>query len=108
MDQPSMKLVLLVAFAALAGCGARQHITPTQGRAYGEALASQRARTPAAGQAQAVRGLDAQEADIIAQGYRQSLAPKDSKVKDEPVLLIAPQQNVARQASLPPPSVPKQ
>jgi hypothetical protein len=37
-----------------------------------------------------VDGLDSQEAAIISETYRTSLAPKDAKPKDEPILIVAP------------------
>ncbi len=101
---------LLAAVAAVAtaaslmgGCSGRQHLA----RGYGvsrEAFRAQRAVPEPAG-APDVTGLDSQEAAIVADSYRRSLAPKGAQVEEEPVIMLAPQKPVQR-APLPP-SVPK-
>jgi hypothetical protein len=62
---------------------------------------------PAAKRTNSVEGLDSQEASIIAESYRRSLAPKDQKVQDEPVIIVAPpDRGTPRQALAP--SVPRE
>jgi len=59
---------------------------------------------------QPVSGLDSQEAAIIAQTYRKSLAPKDAKTDDKPQVLLL-QQDERGRMTLPKalaPSVPKE
>jgi hypothetical protein len=102
--------LMIAAVAAVAtaaslagGCSRREHLV----RGYGvsrEAFRAQRAVQEPSG-APDVTGLDSQEAAIIADGYRRSLAPKGAQVEEEPVILLAPQKPVQR-APLPP-SVPK-
>jgi hypothetical protein len=79
-----------VAVALTAGCGWRkQHLRADHGQSYDAAFSAQRARserTPAA----VVSGLDSQEAAIISDSYRASLAPRDRKVEEPPVVLVAP------------------
>jgi hypothetical protein len=96
--------VALTSLAA-AACGSRAHITPTQGESYKTAFSRQapaveKVRGPAP-------GLDPQEANLIADAYRQGLVPKKTQVTDEPILFVAPP---ARQSMAPmlPPSVPKE
>lgn len=81
--------------------------TPT---GHGESLrAAMRAQTasPPKKQTGAIEGLDSQEAAIIADSYRRSLAPKGEKVADDSVILVAPSSASARQQPLAP-SVPKE
>jgi hypothetical protein len=84
----SLKSAALVLVISLIGCGARAHITPTQGESYSAAFAQQAPRPPKI--AGPVRGLDSQEAAIISSSYRRSLAPKAAEAKEEPILLVAP------------------
>jgi hypothetical protein len=56
---------------------------------------------------EAEKGLDAQEAAIVARSYRQSLSPKDARPREEPQVLIM-EQPAGYQARPPlAPSVPK-
>lgn len=90
--------------AALLGCAARTHLTETQGQACSAAFSRQ---APAPLKVTGpVKGLDSQEAAIIAEGYRASLAPKQVQVKEEPLVLVAPPQRGT--PALPLPSVPKE
>ncbi len=92
----------------LASCG-REHLWAARGRAYHTELARQQAPRPAgAKRAEPVVGLDSQEAAIIAESYRQSLAPKGTKAPEQPVLLIAPQREGQGRVALPLSSVPKE
>ncbi len=103
----SKMVAVVVAIAAvsaplLGGCS-RRHLA----RGYGvskEAFRAQRA-VPAPAAAPDVTGLDSQEAAIIADGYRRSLAPKGAHVEEEPVIMLAPQKPVQRAPLAP--SVPK-
>jgi hypothetical protein len=98
------RTALLVCAAALLACGWRQqHLDQHHGQSYDAAFAAQQgpARAPRA----PVTGLDSQEAALISSTYRTSLAPKNAKVKDDPILVVAPP-NRDRVAPLPP-SVPK-
>jgi tRNA/tmRNA/rRNA uracil-C5-methylase (TrmA/RlmC/RlmD family) len=90
----------------LAGCGGRAHLTEGHGTAV-RAVQHGQAAVPAAKRTNAIEGLDSQEAAIIADSYRRSLAPKGEKVEEEPVIFVAPpQRGMARQALAP--SVPKE
>ncbi len=96
-------VVAAIVVALIGGCGGNRHLS----RGYGvsrEAFRAQRA-SPAPAPAPDVTGLDSQEAAIIADGYRRSLAPKGAKVEEEPVILLAPQKPVQRAPLAP--SVPK-
>ena len=95
--------LLLLSVATATGCGWRkQHLTADYGRSYANAFAVQRVTSERAAPAAAVTGLDSQEAAIISDTYRASLAPKGVAVTEQPVLMIAPQ----RPAGRPAPSVP--
>lgn len=105
---------LAVAVCALllagAGCADRTYLTATHGRAYHAALARQ-AANPNAGAQQpgADKGLDSQEAAVVADGYRDSLARKGQTAPQEPVLLLAPSAREGRSANyMPPVSVPQE
>jgi hypothetical protein len=100
-----MNRTLLVFVLAVAGCG-RAHLEPGYGRSY-HAQFSQQVASPAAPR-KVTSGLDPQEAAIIASTYRRSLAPKEEHdVKDQPILVVTPQQR-GMAPGLPPPSVPKE
>jgi type IV pilus biogenesis protein CpaD/CtpE len=103
-------LLLLVLPLCIAGCASRNHLTSGHGRSYHEALARQAANPEAGNQSVASKGLDPEEAAVIAQGYRTSLAPKGEKVEQEPILLVAPsaQKAGARGDYMPPASVPQE
>jgi hypothetical protein len=89
---------------AVACAGRRKHLEADHGRSYQRAFAAQRSSAPGAPR-QAVSGLESQEAAIISDGYRASLAPKEVKVKDEPYIIVAPQTRDRPQQLAP--SVPK-
>jgi hypothetical protein len=106
-----MKLpaILLLAWPlAIAGCASRNHLTAGHGRSYHEVLARQAANPEAGSQPVASKGLDPQEAAVISQGYRASLAPKGQAAEQEPILLVAPSAQKAgpRGDYMPPASVP--
>jgi hypothetical protein len=79
-----------VAFLALAApaCSER-HLNKDFGSSYRAAFEAQAPPRPG-GPARPATGLDAQEASIVTQTYRTSLAPKDTKPRDQPVLIVAP------------------
>ena len=91
------------------GCASRNHLTPGHGRAYREVLARQAANPEAGKEPVASKGLDPQEAAVIAQGYRASLAPRGERVQQQPMLLVAPSAEKPRSGDyMPPASVPQE
>jgi hypothetical protein len=102
-----MKLAIAAIAALAVGCGGRAHLEPGYARSYRGQFDLQRARPPGARPAVAAPGLDAQEASIIANGYRKSLSPKEERQYGaEPMLIVAPPQ---QRSALPlMPSVPKE
>jgi hypothetical protein len=80
--------MLVAALLAVSACSQR-HLTKDFGSSFHEAFQAQAAPRPG-GPARAAGGLDSQEAAIVSQTYRTSLAPKDAKPKDQPVLIVAP------------------
>ena len=108
-----MRRAIQLAFAFLAvalaaGCASRTHMTETQGRSYRAAF-QQQAPTKAKISGP-VSGLDSQEATIIADSYRRSLAPRAVAQQRQDQLLLIGQQPIGGAApSLMPvaPSVPK-
>ncbi len=102
-----MELVLVVMAAAALAC-ATEHLGDGVGLSYQEAIAKQAVR-PMNQSAQPVTGLDSQEAAIISESYRRSLAPKGVNVAEEPVLYVGPQPTgLGTRGLMPPPSVPKE
>lgn len=106
----SRYLIVSVVVLALAGCSGR-HLTRAHGESYRAFLDRQAFRRAAATPpyAQAEKGLDAQEAAIVARSYRQSLAPKEARGREEPQVLIMEKSPTGYQAARAPlaPSVPK-
>ncbi|HZZ83144.1 MAG TPA: hypothetical protein VFE30_01305 [Anaeromyxobacteraceae bacterium] len=93
----------------LGACSGSQHLWDARGRAYQAGFAVQHSAPPPGGKgAEAVVGLDSQEAAIIAASYRHSLAPKQGNVNEQSVLFVAPPQQGQPGYSTPPPSVPKE
>jgi hypothetical protein len=101
-------LLLLALPLCIAGCAPRNHLTAGHGRSYHEALARQAVNPQAGSQPVASKGLDPQEAAVISQGYRASLAPKGQTAEQQPILLVSPsaQKAGARGDYMPPASVP--
>ncbi len=97
-------IVLTLGVAALA-CSNRQHLSDAYASSYDAAFRVQ-APAPAGGPARATTGLDSQEAAIVSDSYRKSLAPKDAKTTDQPVLYVAPPSRDYAQPLAP--SVPKE
>jgi hypothetical protein len=93
---------------ALTGCASRAHLTETQGRSYHAFF--QRQAPPQAKISGPVSGLDSQEATIIAESYRRSLAPRQvAQQRPDQILLVGPQPLGGAAPSLmpPAPSVPR-
>lgn len=103
----AMCVVASMVVLTMAGCGWRkQHLTRTHGESYETAFAVQRERVGKA-PAEAATGLDAQEAAIISDSYRQGLASKEGgTARQESIILMAPP--ASNQPYLPSPSVPKE
>jgi hypothetical protein len=80
-------LALLLAATSLA-CGGSARMTRSHGRAYHEAVARQTAN-PAGAPQKPARGLDSQEAAIVANSYRKGLTPKGTSAEEQPLLLLA-------------------
>ena len=105
-------LGLAAAFGALVlaapGCGDRAHMTESHGRAYRETVARQAANPNAGRERREVRGLDAQEAHIIAGTYRRHLTPKSAvaPTQERPMLILTAPQRRDEGGNMPPPSVP--
>jgi hypothetical protein len=101
--------VLALGVLLLGACAARTHLSANYGRATHEARIRQ-AANPQAGERAATRGLDPQEAAVVAQGYRKSLAPKgESSAPQEQMLIVAPSARAGRQGDyMPAASVPNE
>lgn len=83
-------LLVLLAVGVTAGCGGRQHLTPTHGRAYRQVIAAQTANPKAGTQARPASGLDSQEAAVISAAYRKNMTGKGERTDDQPMLILAP------------------
>lgn len=103
MTTSRMLLVCTVILAA--GCS-RATLTPSHGQSYRAIFARQQARPEASKPLDPAPGLDSQEATIIADSYRTSLAPKGQKPEESPVIVLTPQGQQGSQQRLAP-SVPK-
>jgi hypothetical protein len=83
-------LVMLVGSVLLTtACGSGKPLIRDYGSSYHGAFAAQAARGGKA-PAQAVTGLDSQEAAITSDNYRGGLAPKGKEVREEPTIIVAP------------------
>ncbi len=106
MSMRAMCVVSSIVLLTMAGCGWRkQHLTQDYGVSYDTAFAAQRERVGKP-PAQAVTGLDAQEAAIISNTYKAGLAPKGATARPESIILMAPP--TANRPYTPPPSVPRE
>jgi hypothetical protein len=93
---------------ALAACD-RTYMTPTWGKSFREAFTVQTVNPGRRAEANAVHGLDSQEAAIIAGGYRRALSPKDESAANQTQLLMySPRGGVQNAGAMPPPSVPNE
>jgi hypothetical protein len=101
--------VVSVIALGLAGCSGK-HLTKEHGRSYRAFLDRQAFRRAAATPpyAEAEKGLDAQEATIVARSYRQSLSPKDARQREEPQVIIMEQPTSYPNRPPLAPSVPKE
>jgi hypothetical protein len=82
-----MRLALLAAALLLAGCY-RTHMSPSFGAANRAAFAKQVIDPEAGSKAKPEGGLDSEEAAIISNSYRGSLAPAKKETARPPMLLI--------------------
>jgi len=98
----------LVLLPLAVGCASRTHLTPGHGRAFHEAVARQAANPEAGKQPVASKGLDPQEAAVISQGYRASLASKGGTAEQQPILMVAPSAQKRSGDYMPPASVPQE
>jgi len=95
-----------VVAALLSACAAPAHLSEHFGAANRTAFAAQIVRQSGP-PAQAVTGLDSQEASIISDTYRHSLAPRGTRPEEQPILFVGPAPAGDRsRANMPPPSVP--
>lgn len=94
-----------VVLCSTVACSQR-HLSKDFGRSYVRTFMVQQVRPPGTPPAEAVVGLDSQEAGITADNYRAGLAPKGGTVEPEPTVIIAPpsREQPVRLA----PSVPKE
>jgi hypothetical protein len=100
-----VKRLLVIAALAAVGCTGSTHLTKSFGKSY---RATMRAHpTGDAVAKQAVKGLDSEEATIIASSYRRSLAEKGQTSELQPEILYVAPQNENGRAQLAP-SVPQE
>jgi hypothetical protein len=99
----SVALIVVLVAVGVSGCRQR-HLIRDYGDSFEKAFAVQQARPDKT--AEAVSGLDSQEAAITADNYRSGLAPKDKEVKEEPTIIVAPPAQQRREQLAP--SVPKE
>lgn len=95
-----------IALLCIVGCAPRARLTETHGLSTRASFARQVANPAAVGLPP--RGLDSQESSIVAETFRDGLAPKGAAPKDTPLVLVAPpvQGGAAKRALAP--SVPDQ
>jgi hypothetical protein len=97
------RTIVAVGMLLALGCAGRKaHIVPGYGESSDVFAKQAGNRQPA----KAATGLDSQEARIVSTTYRQSLAPKETKPKEEPYIIVAPPTQQAMQPLAP--SVPKE
>lgn len=94
-----------VVLCSTVACSQR-HLSKDFGRSYVRAFLAQQVRPAGTAPAEAVVGLDSQEAAITADNYRAGLAPKDGTVEAEPTVIVAPPSR--EQPTRLAPSVPKE
>jgi hypothetical protein len=98
---------LLLTGLCAGGCAERMHMTRNYGRSVGAAMSAQVANPTAGDKKRSESGFDAQEASIVAKGYRSSLAPRNDGDRDDRGMVILAAPAPASGGSLPPPSVPE-
>jgi len=89
--------VALFAGVACASCGAHPGLGASH-ELYRHVFAHERVSPEAGERSAPVVGLDSQEAAIISQAYRYSLAPKGIAPTGDAVLLVQPDERGARKA----------
>jgi FMN-dependent NADH-azoreductase len=88
-----VKTLLVMAAVVAAGCTGSSHLTENFGKSYRETMRAQHTGDAALAK-QAVKGLDSEEATIVASSYRKSLAPKGQTSDAQPeILYVAPQRD---------------
>src|SRR5205085_352040 len=82
-------VILILASSALAACD-HSHLWASYGKATREALANQVIDPKAGDSAKADQGLDPEEAAIVSETYRKSLAPPKEKesAAERPIILM--------------------
>jgi hypothetical protein len=100
-----VKRLLVIAALAAAGCTGSIHLTESFGKSYRATMRAQ--HTGDAVAKQAVKGLDSEEATIVASSYRHSLAAKGQTSELQPEILYVAPQHGDRQMQLAP-SVPQE
>lgn len=102
-----MTVWVALACAGALACSGHRSLTRDFGKANGSWWARQRVNKDQI--SEPVTGLDSQEAAIVAQTYRRSLAPKDARTDAKPQVLILEEdeRGRARPKALAP-SVPKE
>ena len=96
----------LLPLALVASCAPRASLTETHGVSTRAAFQRQVANPDA--HAQAPRGLDSQESAIVANTFREGLAPKGETKEAPPVVLVAPPAQAGMSQRALAPSVPTQ
>jgi hypothetical protein len=99
--------LMLLGLGCLAGsgCFSRVHMADNYGRAYKQAFTRQAANPGSASTAKTPKGLDALEAGIVVDTYRQQLAPKGASSSDQQMILLNPQAGtLGSPISAPPPA----
>jgi hypothetical protein len=81
------RIILALLCLTPVGCADRSHMSPGYGKSYREFQARQTANPGAGERDLASKGLDTQEAALIAGGYRKGLARKGQEVPNDPGLL---------------------
>jgi hypothetical protein len=84
----------------------QRHLSEDFGRSYVRSFLAQQVRPPGTAPAEAITGLDSQEAAITADNYRAGLVPEGKTVDAEPTVIVAPP--AREQATRLAPSVPKE
>jgi hypothetical protein len=103
-----VRVLLVGVFGVTVGaCADRTHMREGFGEATRRAMANQVVNPDAGGPAPS-KGLDPQEATVVARSYQRSLSPKDQAAPSEPMLFVSPQAQKNRGDYLPPPSVPSE
>jgi hypothetical protein len=68
----------------------KRHLSEDFGRSYVQSFQVQQVRPPGTAPAEAIAGLDSQEAAITADNYRAGLVPEGGTVEAAPTVVVAP------------------